>query len=450
METIILLDSKAKDVATDLSDENKNILKDIVGKDITQLEKENPGLLVFPDAFGQYGEEWNSDKLLVFEDNGKKLRAGNIAGCFGVGSLQIQIRSQFDKDNPDQYFFHYMLSRVMCMYMLDLPMGSGPEEIKNLQIYLFPFLLKRAVKQGIFRTYRTVERNDDHLCGAIDIPRHLRINTPFRGRIAYRTREYTGNNAVIHLIRHTIEEITSNPLTAELLTADEEIRTAVRTITELTPDYNRSDLPKIISKNLRPVNHPYYTEYAGLQNVCLKILCHENNTCNQSEDQLNGIIFRADWLWEEYLASILDKADCGLLRGKRKSKHPLESIRLYNTEDLTFNPDFFSDRLVMDAKYKRKSLAQKVSFEKEERLQMILYLYIQRAASGFLIYPSNEVEKTVIRYENDNNGVMNGYGGTLGSIFFLVPNNCSSFVDFQKKISESEEELIAIVKERNR
>ena len=43
--------------------------------------------------------------------------------------------------------------------------------------------------------------------GTIDINRHLKLNLPFNGRVAYRTREFSHDNHVTELIRHTIEYI---------------------------------------------------------------------------------------------------------------------------------------------------------------------------------------------------------------------------------------------------
>ena len=41
----------------------------------------------------------------------------------------------------------------------------------------------------------------------IDVGNHLKKNLPFTGNIAYTTREFTYDNPMMQLIRHTIEYI---------------------------------------------------------------------------------------------------------------------------------------------------------------------------------------------------------------------------------------------------
>lgn len=155
------------------------------------------------------------------------------------------------------------------------------------------------MRQGLFRTYRTFRYNNDKVKGTIDIPAHIQQIIPFVGKVAYRTREHTANNHLIHLVRHTIEAIRRHPLAGQLLTNDQETRQYVETITIATPDYNPHELDRVMLKNLRPVRHPFYTEYAPLQQLCMKILRYERLTYGEDEDEIHGILFDASWLWEE-------------------------------------------------------------------------------------------------------------------------------------------------------
>lgn len=454
MSTLPLQDNTPHNIGSlSLSPEHRDLLRRYSGVPLSVLKANNPRFLVFPDDFGKYGDNWTNESLFPWiSDN--TIKTGNVVGFFGIGPVQIQIGSRFDEKKTEasdtrggrQFFLRYMLRRIMGMYMVDLPAHADEEPIWDFLPYLFTHYLKRAVNQGIFRMYRTFERNDDHVRGAIDIPRHLRINTPFHGTIAYRTREHTGNNALTHLIRHTIEAIRINPRVSGLLTADEDIRTAVRTITELTPDYSRHDLSKVIAKNLRPIRHPYYTEYAGLQTVCLKILRHEKITYGESEDQLSGIVFKAEWLWEEYLASVLK--GCGIRHTQNNLGRTPEKLYLYENKKSPVYPDFFSQdhSLVMDAKYKRmENEDTNPSISREDRFQMISYVHILKAESGILIYPSNTISKTFLSYEDGETGKLNG-GGNLGFIRFAVPKGATQFSDFCDRIRVSEQELKAIVK----
>ena len=80
----------------------------------------------------------------------------------------------------------------------------------NLLIFLFPFYLKEAMRKGSFKTYIRNQYNDDNVKGTIDIARHIKKNTPFTGNIAYSHREFSYDNYLMQLIRHTIEFIKEN------------------------------------------------------------------------------------------------------------------------------------------------------------------------------------------------------------------------------------------------
>ena len=200
--------------------------------------------------------------------------------------------------------------------------------------------------------------------------------------MAYKTREHSGNNFLTHLVRHTIEIIRSNVMVAPLLSFDDEIRNAVQTIVYLTPDFSKRDLARVISRNLRPVRHPFYTEYSVLQKICLKILRNEKITYGEDEEKLNGIVFKAEWLWEEYLATIL--GGVGVLHPQNTTgKLPLFLYR--DQKNGKVFPDFYSQELVLDAKYKSASI------QREDRFQLISYIHIQNAQAGFLIFPGKHI-----------------------------------------------------------
>ena len=433
---MIFLQDNSLDKERALTEAEQKLLSEHAGVPLS----DHPDLLVFPDKFEKYGDKWDKNDVL-FHLNGGRIATGNVVGFFGIGSMQFQIGSRFDEKGSRQYFFHHMLTRAFGINMLNMLAAMDPEPIWDFLFYLFVYYLKKALNQGIFRTYRTFERNDDHVRGAIDIPRHLRLNMPFRGTIAYRTREYSANNPMMHLIRHTIEAIRTNPRASGLLTADDEIRTDVRTIIDLTPDYSRHDLSKVIAKNLRPLRHPYFTEYAGLQRICLKILRHERITYGQSEEKLNGIVFKAEWLWEEYLATVLK--NCGIRHAKNNLRYSPEKVSIYKNGENRIYLDLFSEKIVMDAKYKTGD-----NDRREDRFQIISYLHIRKAAVGILIYPNNDIHKTKIQYEDGETGILSGFGGRIGFIKFAVPKGAATFEDFQEKIKISEEELKTIVKKQ--
>jgi 5-methylcytosine-specific restriction endonuclease McrBC regulatory subunit McrC len=410
------------------------------GVSLTRLVQAHPGLLVFPDHLGYHYDNWQDEPL--YRLVGGKLKPGNVVGFFSVNGEQIQIRSRFDSDTSKQYFLHYLLTRVLGINVLNLPTTSDREPLWDFLLYLFPCVLKKALRQGILRQYHFFQYNDSHVRGAIDIARHLRLNVPFNGRIAYQTRELTANNPVIQLVRHTIEAIRINPRAGNILMQDAEMRQAVQTITRLTPNYCRQDLALVIAQNLRPIRHPYFTEYAVLQQLCLQILRHEKISYGDADDerQIYGIVFKAEWLWEEYLAPLLKPLR--ILHASNTGHYSPVKIYTYRGDKRPVWIDFFDDTTIFDAKYKR---LEDGYISREDLYQLISYMHIREARGGYLLYPDNSqsVAHTYIA------GDLNGYGGRVGKIAFPIPQsaNYASFAEYQKQMEHSEASFVARVKE---
>ena len=161
------------------------------------------------------------------------------------------------------------------------------------------------MNQGLYREYHTFKHNDSNVKGTIDIGRHIAHNMPFVGNIAYSTREYSYDNNMTELIRHTIEFMKTKKYGMNVLNIDSETIDNVKTIIEHTQSYDKNKRGNIICNNLRIKSHPYYTEYQPLQSLCLQILRMEEIKYGESEDEICGILFDGAWLWEEYANTIL-------------------------------------------------------------------------------------------------------------------------------------------------
>lgn len=173
----------------------------------------------------------------------------------------------------------------------------------------WPHLLKSALQQGVFREYRSLKHNDSNVRGVVDVGRHLRTNIPFAGRIAYSTRDYSCDNDVTQLIRHTIEFMRTSRFGRIVLKCNREIIAYVKAIEEHTALYNKGERSAVIHRNLRLKTHPYYTEYRPLQLLCLQILRMEEVKYGEDDNEIHGLLFDGAWLWEEYINMLLEEFD---------------------------------------------------------------------------------------------------------------------------------------------
>lgn len=421
---------------------------------LKDLRKNNPDLLVFPPDLGDNDDDIGEQSL--FSLSGGKIRTGNLVGYFGVNGVPFAVRSRFDSSEK-QFFLHYLLQKVAGINILNLSTTVQRDDLwKDLYSLLFPYCLKNALRQGLFKAYRHFDYNDSHLRGAIDITRHLRENTPFRGSVSYRTRERTADNALIQLVRHTIEFIRADAKTASVLTGDKDTRDAVNDIVFATPSYARGDREKVVAQNLRPVRHPYFTEYAFLQKLCLKILRRESLSFGASDEKIHGIVFDAAWLWEEYLATVLKDV---FTHSRNKTKENGVSVYQDNDGRSMVYPDFYSKEkgIVIDAKYKK---LDKGVF-RDDRFQLISYMYLLKADKGFLVYPYPRNKNETGAGENEGNigedegniaeaqtRTLNGYGGKIGRIPFFIPQT-EDEKTFIKDIKQTEEDFQELMSAEN-
>lgn len=277
----------------------ENLVSRIADKTLEQLERE--GVFVFPPAVAE-AEDLSGDQMVLQSFN-NSYRTGNLMGVLGLGDEQLDITSRFSKGGED-YFFQYLLLKVLDFpNFLDLQTDSGHEDqLLNFLLFLFPKYLKAALRKGLFKQYINRKYNDGNVKGKIDVESHIRKNTPFTGKVAYNTREFSYDNSLTELIRHTVEFIKRKPYGNKLLakTKDE-----VKQVVEATPGYRVFDRKKIIEQNLKmAVRHAYYREYLILQQLCLLILRHEKYQFGTGSRQIYGVLFDGAWLWEEYINSL--------------------------------------------------------------------------------------------------------------------------------------------------
>lgn len=410
------------------SDENHENLRWLAKHPIRQLCAEEGGnLLVFPQSLDEYGDKIG-DQFVFAIEGVDKIRTGNIMGFVGYKDTEISICSRFVHDKGD-YFLHYMLQKVFAINLFDLKHDFDRESIFDFLVYLFPAFLKRALRQGLYKEYQTRKYNDANIRGRIDVQRHIRLNNPFGGKIAYTTREYSVDNNVTQLVRHTIEYIASYPFAGNVLNNDEETKEAVGLINRATPSYNRNDRGRVISQNLKPLNHPYFVDYGNLQRLCLQILRHDEIKYGDNKEQVYGVLFDGAWLWEEYLNTFLS----GLFKHPRNKT---EQGRKYLFEDGTgwCYPDFHNNRIVLDAKYKGYEDWSKV--QNADLYQVISYMHVLRLDRGGFVVPIAHSGKQL------HAKTLKGIGGRVSVFGMKVDHDSLIFNDYVAEMKKEEARLL--------
>ena len=411
-------------------------LLSIGNKSIRQLCDENEHLLVFPlsidDTDDRIGDSTIID-IYAENENFVRIKSGNIMGFVGRKNQQLKIYSRFDNQKHD-FFLHYMLQKVFSFNIFNLDFTSSEDNVFEFLVYMFPAMLKIAMRQGVYKEYRRFRHNDANVRGTIDISRHIRENIPFRGTVAYNTREFSFDNSITELIRHTIEYIKTIPSGDIILSSDKTVEDCIKKIVSYTPSYSHTERIKIIQDNLLPCNHPFYKEYTALQKLCVQILRQEEIKYGTDDDRIYGILFDGAWLWEEYLNTLL--CEKGFIHPENKLG--TGSIYLFEHGGQRF-PDFWKQDIVLDAKYKKLAInGNRLDIERDDVHQIMAYMYRLKAPKGGIICP----------YVGDDNKVISqnmhkdSYLGSLSLYALAIPKNCSSYEDFTKCIIENERTLL--------
>lgn len=406
----------------------------IADKTLEQLERE--GIFVFPEIVKD-AEDITADQMILQGIN-DTYRSGNVMGFLGCGDERLIIESRFCGDNDD-YFFQYLLVRVLDFpNIVDLESDANQDNrLFNFLLFLFPYYLKTAMRKGLFKKYIHHRYNDGNIKGTIDVARHIKKNTPFIGNVAYSQREFSYDNSLMELVRHTIEFIKGKPYGNNLLV---KVKDEVKLVINATPGYEAYDRQKIVDENKKnTVRHAYFREYLALQRLCLLILRHQKHQIGYGSRQIYGILFDGAWLWEEYVCSLI----------KDVFYHPMNKIskgaqRLFNGNIGVIYPDFISrndeKRIIADAKYKPID-----NIGNRDYLQVLAYMFRFDAKTGYYLYPeaegSDDLKLWMNRGSTFEENVMPRDDISITKHGLKIPVDAADYDEFVEKMKACEQKF---------
>ena len=432
-----ITDNQYRIAKEDFVAEYPNLSQALLDRTLDNLSRED-SIFIFPNDL-MNSPDLDKDQK-IFESVNQKIKTGNVVGFLGCGPERLTISSRFSDESND-HFLHYLLQKVLHINLTTLDVAlSREDKFYQLLMYLFPKYLQAALRKGLYKEYQRFSHNDSHVKGVIDVRNHLKKNLPFMGNIAYTTREFTYDNPLMQLIRHTIEYIKNQKSIGQevldnLLTSRENVAEIVR----VTPSYKLADRAKIIRGNQsKPLRHAYFHEYRKLQELCLMILNREKHGLGYQEQKIHGILFDVSWLWEEYIYTLLPKV---FIHPRNKDKTDGISVFLNDKNhenrkrrDRKVYPDFYDRerKIVLDAKYKKLEDTEK-GINREDLFQLISYSYILEAEKAGLVFPSKD------KVVDNEIGKLAGYGALLKKLSIQIPQKASSYNEFCEMMESSEE-----------
>ena len=415
----------------------KNLTGKIADKTLKQLECE--GVFVFPDTVNDAGDITQDQTILQSVNNA--YRSSNVMGFLGYGNERLIIESRFCGECED-YFFQYLLDKTLDFpNIVDLDSNANQNDrMFSFFLFLFPHYLKTALRKGVFKKYILRRHNDGNLKGAIDVAKHIRTNTPFVGKIAYSQREFSYDNSLMELVRHTIEFIKRKPYGNKLLV---KVKDEVKVVVDATPGYEPCDRQRIIEQNKKaPVRHAYFREYLALQRLCLLILRYQKHQIGFGMKRLYGILFDGAWLWEEYVNLLIGDAFYHPMNKEGKGAQ-----RLFDGNVGLIYPDFISrnreKRMIADAKYKPI-----YNIGNRDYLQTLAYMFRFDAKIGYCLYPEQENAGYQLLRMNQGSTYENNVAPrddiSVTKHGLKIPMDAQNYADFIERIKFSEQEFVSL------
>ena len=409
----------------------------IADKTLEQLERE--GVFLFPETVTDM-EDMTREQMVLQSVN-DAYRSGNVMGFLGWGDERLIIQSRFCGGGED-HFFQYLLDKVLGFpNLVDLETDANQEErLFQFLLFLFPRYLKAAMRKGPFKQYIRRRYNDGNVKGVIDVARHIGRNTPFVGKIAYHQREFSFDNGLMELVRHTIEFIKRKPYGNHLLA---KAKDEVTQVIDATPGYAPGDRQRIIEQNKRsPVRHAYFREYLALQRLCLLILQRQKHQIGSGSRQIYGILFDGAWLWEEYIALLV-----GDIFYHPRNKSGEGAQRLFHGNVGKIYPDFIgrdrAQRIVADAKYKPMG-----NIDGRDYLQLLAYMFRFDAKIGYYLYPeakgAEDLKLWMNRGSTYEKNVVPRDDVSVTKHGLQIPVDAGSYSEFAARMRDQEERFVRV------
>ena len=398
-------------------------------------------------VFTVCADKWRNDEGCLIDC--LRIDTGNIMGSLRLripGStciVELQIVSRFDS-GKDQLFLNYLLGKAMGVDFSDFVDSGGASFMQILLAVLLVRAMSAADKVGLLREYRRYDCNDLRPKGRMELNRHIKTNFPQCASIAYSKRELTGDLPVNRLIRHSISLVERK--WPWLIVHD----AGARHFSDMMKRYVRDYAPMEVKKHMmsqafsRPVSHPFFGVHYEPLRILSRMLLHGDGLGIYGEDdyrEVCGVLFDGAWLWEEYVASILEgegfvHSNPATRAGVRYAfKSPCDEGELY--------PDFVSSsrRMILDAKYKRGWI------HRDDRLQLMAYAFNTGYERMGLIFPpqenSNGVDSSVVKRELRQSDMARRY---FWRNFVFKPINGLGEDAFLRQMEESEGALREFVR----
>lgn len=333
----------------------------------------------------------NDTDIVLFRKLGSQWFTGNYVGVLSLGNDScIEIYSRFEDENHKFAFINHMLNKIYDLNDWLLTQGGYNKTDINLDLLLklsFLSKLKNAYREGEYKSYEKVHKNDTSPRGTIDIARHIKLNLcPENYKVAYSYNEYTSKNSYIYLVRLCYEMLFQNGKKPKGNEVDD--------LLFKSQDYWSYDKRQIIHINEnKPITSPLFKCHRELQKFCLDMLRHKKMTLDSfgTEDGKYGVLIDCAWLWEEYVATLLKDFFIHKTMSSKEKDFLFADEKGNRFQRII--PDYVGKNslpVIADAKY--MDLYGRRELQDEQRnsvyYKTVMYMLRYQSKLGMIFYPS--------------------------------------------------------------
>lgn len=329
--------------------------------------------------------------IVLFRKLGSQWFTGNYVGILSLGNDScIEIYSRFEDDEHRFAFINHMLNKIYDLNDWLLTQGGNNKTDLNLDLLLklsFLSKLKNAYREGEYKSYEKVHKNDTAPRGTIDIARHIKLNLcPENYKVAYSYNEYTSKNSYIYLVRLCYEMLFEKGKKPKGKEVDD--------LLFKSQDYWSYDKRQIIHKNEnKPITSPLFKCHRDLQKFCLDVLKHKKMTLDSfgTEDGKYGVLIDCAWLWEEYVATLLKDYFIHKTMSSKEKDYLFADEKGNRFQRII--PDYVGKNslpVIADAKYMDLYGSRDLQDEQRNSVyyKTVMYMLRYQSKLGMIFYPS--------------------------------------------------------------
>jgi len=348
------------------------------------------------------GKKDTSSKF-IFTDT--ELRTKQYVGAFQFGKSRIEILPKIDYEREDIEIpkeklvedkegntWHDVLvsmlkecKKLTISQLTHTAEGKLKENLLDLYLLWFIDLCQLLVHQGLLKKYIQVEKNRTALKGKLLFKQQIQYNAVHKERFYTRHAEYSMDNVYNQLLVLALKKLTNTYFSPTIRSK------AQQTLFQFPEVSSVNNLHKAFKSIIFDRKSEAYKIPLELAKM---ILNAESNNLKSGNMPMIGILFDMNKLWEEYLYSILKKAD------------RVTEIH-FNSEEVFWNPTpptnitptkvkpdiklkLGDSTIVLDAKWKIPKDNRPSS---TDLMQLFSYAMITGAEKSYLVFPKKPVEE---------------------------------------------------------